>query len=161
MQVRLSANDEYRSRLREAFLLDTEHAFERGAGSRPLELGELQIAPLWPPKSARLASRNDASLVLRVELAGKRVLLTGDIGISAERGLLAAGADLRADVLMLAHHGSRGSSSPEFLEAVGAEVARLALDKGLRKVRFDRGGRLFHGRVKAVAEAARKGGLEF
>ncbi len=104
--------------------------FERGSGSVPLELGDLRITPLWPPRSLRLASRNDASLVLRVELAGKRVLLTGDIGFSAERGLLAAGADLRADVLMLAHHGSRGSSSPEFLDAVDADVALVSASCG-------------------------------
>ncbi len=41
------------------------------------------------------------------------------------------------------------------------EVAKLALKKGIKKVVFDRNGYLYHGRVKAVAEGARKGGLEF
>ncbi len=45
--------------------------------------------------------------------------------------------------------------------AVGAEVARLAKEQGIARVAFDRGGRLYHGRVKAVADAARKGGREF
>jgi large subunit ribosomal protein L18 len=45
--------------------------------------------------------------------------------------------------------------------AVGTEIARKAQDVGATRVVFDRAGRLFHGRVKAVAEAARKGGLEF
>jgi large subunit ribosomal protein L18 len=46
-------------------------------------------------------------------------------------------------------------------EAVGRKLAELAQEKGIKAVTFDRGGRLYHGRVKAVAEAARKGGLDF
>jgi large subunit ribosomal protein L18 len=44
---------------------------------------------------------------------------------------------------------------------VGKLIAQRALEKGVTKVVFDRGGYLFHGRVKALAEAAREGGLEF
>lgn len=44
---------------------------------------------------------------------------------------------------------------------VGKLIARRALDKGIRRAVFDRGGYLYHGRVKALAEAARSAGLEF
>lgn len=44
---------------------------------------------------------------------------------------------------------------------VGEAIARLALDKGIKKVAFDRNRSIFHGRVKALADAARKAGLEF
>ena len=44
---------------------------------------------------------------------------------------------------------------------VGEIVARRAVDQGIKAVVFDRGGCKYHGRVKAVAEAARKGGLKF
>ena len=44
---------------------------------------------------------------------------------------------------------------------VGAAVARKAGELGIKSVVFDRGGYLYHGRVKAVAEGAREGGLEF
>jgi large subunit ribosomal protein L18 len=44
---------------------------------------------------------------------------------------------------------------------VGAAIARKAIDLGLNNVIFDRGGNLYHGRVKAVADAAREAGLKF
>ena len=46
-------------------------------------------------------------------------------------------------------------------KAVGKVLARMALEKGIKQVRFDRGGYLYHGRVQALADAAREGGLEF
>lgn len=49
----------------------------------------------------------------------------------------------------------------EAAKAVGAEIAKRALAKNIEKVVFDRGGYVYHGRVKAVAEAARKVGLKF
>jgi large subunit ribosomal protein L18 len=45
--------------------------------------------------------------------------------------------------------------------AVGKLIAERALEKGVKKVVFDRGGYLYHGRVKALGDAAREGGLEF
>ena len=44
---------------------------------------------------------------------------------------------------------------------IGKEIARLAKDKGIERVVFDRGRCRFHGRVKALADAAREGGLRF
>jgi large subunit ribosomal protein L18 len=54
-----------------------------------------------------------------------------------------------------------GSAKMRRSEAVGTAIAKAALEKGIKRVAFDRGGRVYHGRVKAVADAARKGGLEF
>ena len=44
---------------------------------------------------------------------------------------------------------------------IGKAVAERAIEKGIKKVVFDRGGFLYHGRIKALAEAAREAGLEF
>ena len=49
----------------------------------------------------------------------------------------------------------------EAASAVGKKIAERALAKGVKQVVFDRGGYIYHGRVKALADAAREGGLEF
>ena len=54
----------------------------------------------------------------------------------------------------------RGSNI-EAAKKVGAAIAERALKKGIEDVVFDRGGYIYHGRVQALAEAAREGGLKF
>ena len=49
----------------------------------------------------------------------------------------------------------------EAAQTVGKNIAELAQEKGIKSVVFDRGGNIYHGRVKALAEAAREAGLEF
>jgi len=49
----------------------------------------------------------------------------------------------------------------EAAKLVGAAVAKRALDQGIKQVVFDRGGYIYHGRIAALAEAAREAGLEF
>ena len=44
---------------------------------------------------------------------------------------------------------------------VGTEIAKKALEKGVKKVVFDRGGFIYHGKIQALADAAREAGLEF
>ena len=46
-------------------------------------------------------------------------------------------------------------------EAIGKAIAERSIEKGIKRVVFDRGGFLYHGRIRAVADAARKTGLEF
>ena len=55
----------------------------------------------------------------------------------------------------------KSASSVEAAKVIGKEIAERALAKGITQVCFDRGGRKYHGRVKAVAEAAREAGLKF
>ena len=52
-------------------------------------------------------------------------------------------------------------SNKEAAEFVGKLVAERALEKGITAVKFDRGGRIYHGRVKALADGARAAGLKF
>jgi large subunit ribosomal protein L18 len=55
----------------------------------------------------------------------------------------------------------KGLSKTEQARVVGKAVAERALSQGIKQVVFDRGGYKYHGRVKALADAAREGGLEF
>jgi len=56
---------------------------------------------------------------------------------------------------------AEGKTKTETSKELGKLVAQKAIEKGIKVVVFDRGGYLFHGRVKAVADAAREAGLEF
>ena len=56
---------------------------------------------------------------------------------------------------------SKGGSTCDASIAVGELVAKRALEKGIQQVVFDRGGNIYHGRVKALANAAREAGLQF
>ena len=55
----------------------------------------------------------------------------------------------------------KGLAKTEQAKLVGGLLAQRALERGVKKVAFDRGGYQYHGRVKSLAEAAREGGLEF
>jgi len=70
---------------------------------------------------------------------------------------LAAASTLDADLKAKLESGSNCEASTE----VGKLIAERALAKGIQKVVFDRGGNLYHGRVQALADAAREAGLDF
>jgi len=103
-----------------------------GRTARPCRAGErwewdgVRFAFLHP--DARASGRNDASCVLRVRAGPHVLLLTGDIERAAERRLVRRyGHDLRADVLVVPHHGSKSSSTAAFLETVQPRWALFPL----------------------------------
>jgi len=70
---------------------------------------------------------------------------------------IVAASDLDADV----RQGRDGKKKSDVASLVGESLAKKATEKGIKSVVFDRGGFKYQGRVKALAEAARKGGLSF
>jgi competence protein ComEC len=96
-----------------------------------LRFGAATVDVLWPPRStddeAQALSENNASLVLRVRYGARVFLLTGDIERAAEAALVAAGDTLQSDVVKVAHHGSRTSSSESFIAAARPSVAVVSV----------------------------------
>ena len=72
---------------------------------------------------------NNNSLVFRVEYGRFGMLFAGDAGAEAEERILASGADVRADVLKVGHHGSAYSSTPEFIRAVSPRYAVISVGR--------------------------------
>lgn len=73
---------------------------------------------------------------------------------------LAAASSTEPEIRSRFTNGARGGNKAG-ADIVGAVIAERARKEGVTRVVFDRGGFLYHGRVRSVADAARKGGLEF
>jgi len=78
--------------------------------------------------------------------------------IDDDRGITVAAA---SSIEKAAREGLKTGASVDAAKAVGKLIAERAQEKGVKDVVFDRGGYLYHGRVRALAEAAREGGLNF
>ena len=100
--------------------------FDTGFEQQPcLSLPALYLdAQLWPFRSQyQQQEGNNSSCVLMITVAGWQALLTGDIGHSVEQELMQQKAELRADVLVLGHHGSKSSSHLDFLSKLKPVLA--------------------------------------
>ncbi|AXJ13558.1 ComE operon protein 3 [Streptococcus pluranimalium] len=69
---------------------------------------------------------NNASLVLYGKLLDKRFLFTGDLEVDGEKSLMMRYPNLPVDILKAGHHGSKGSSDPDFLTHIGAKVVLIS-----------------------------------
>jgi competence protein ComEC len=85
--------------------------------------------PAEPYLSATRNDINNNSLVFRLEYGRFRMLFTGDAGAEAEERLLRAGADMRADVLKVGHHGSAYGTTPSFVQAVSPAAAVVSVGR--------------------------------
>jgi competence protein ComEC len=111
----------------------------RGAGipvvhqRRPddFDLGGTEGDVIWPDDVAEPAKNlNNSSLVLRLRDGSARFLLTGDIEQQTERELISSGGPLRANFLKVPHHGSKTSSTEDFLAAVAPRIAVISVGEG-------------------------------
>ncbi len=106
----------------------------QAARGRRIDLGGgAALTMLGPPEPSIVGSRSDVnanSVVARLTYGGVSILFAGDAESPTEAWLLASGQDLRADVLKVAHHGSRYASGMRFLRAVGPRVAVISAGAG-------------------------------
>jgi competence protein ComEC len=115
---------------------------EAAAGSAPepaaygltRRVGEVTLQSVWPrpgaaPGDAGESAPNNASVVLLAEVAGVRILLTGDVEPSAQSALARDLGGLRVDVLKVPHHGSR-HQDVDWLTSLGARLALVSVGEG-------------------------------
>jgi competence protein ComEC len=104
------------------------------AAGQSIDLGDgVRLEVLGPPPDALIDTEDDYnnnSVVLRLVYGSVSFLLTGDLAAEGEDALLASGADLHSTVLKVGHHGSDGSTTPAFLDAVGPELAVISAGAG-------------------------------
>ncbi|MCO7126354.1 DNA internalization-related competence protein ComEC/Rec2 [Sporolactobacillus shoreicorticis] len=95
-----------------------------------MKIGEIAFHALSP--SRRSEESNDNSIVLYVTLGGKKWMFTGDLSQSGEKGLLERYSRLDTDVLKLGHHGSRTSTSEEWLTRLNPAIGIISSGRGNR-----------------------------
>jgi competence protein ComEC len=90
-----------------------------------LRFGTVEAEVLWPPRSESpgASSGNDDSIVLRLRFGQRIFLLTGDIEKATEAALTGGQDDLHCDVVKVAHHGSKTSSTDAFVKATQPTIA--------------------------------------
>lgn len=96
-----------------------------------LNFGDVTVEVLYPiaTDDPNAISDNDHSIVLRIIYGNRVFLLTGDVERQAESALINNGGTLAADLVKVAHHGSRTSSTQEFVDAVGAKHAVFSVGR--------------------------------
>jgi large subunit ribosomal protein L18 len=113
------------------------------------------LARIRRARQTRLKIREVGAVRLTVHRTNTNIY--AQITSSSGDKVLATASSLEKEVRgQLKHGGNRKAA-----EVVGQRIAAKAKEKGIDKVAFDRAGYRYHGRVKALADAAREGGLEF
>jgi large subunit ribosomal protein L18 len=118
-------------------------------------MSDKNIARLRRARQTRLKIREIGAVRLTVHRSNGHIYAQ----ITSAQGdkVLASASSLEKDVRAQLKSGS----SKKAAELIGQRIAQKAKEKGIEAVAFDRAGYKYHGRVKALAEAARAGGLKF
>ncbi len=118
-------------------------------------MSDKNIARLRRARQTRIRIRNVGAVRLTVHRSNGHIYAQ----ITSPEGdkVIASASSLEKDVRAQLKNGGNRKAA----ELIGQRIAQKAKEKGIEKVAFDRAGYRYHGRVKALAEAARAGGLKF
>jgi len=116
---------------------------------------EKTLARLRRARQTRIRIREIGAARLTVHRSNEHIY--AQITTATGDKVLAAASSLEKDLRSQLKHGGGRKAA----ELVGQRIAAKAKEKGIDKVAFDRAGYRYHGRIKALAEAARSGGLKF
>ena len=118
-------------------------------------MSDKKLARLRRARQTRIRIRENGAVRLTVHRTNAHIYaqITTPVGDK----VLAAASTLEKEVRSQLKHGSTRKAA----EVVGQRIAQKARQAGIEAVAFDRAGYRYHGRVKALAEAARSGGLKF
>jgi competence protein ComEC len=128
----LPGHDEFSVQIRERTI---RHRLV-SADDAPIMLGDTTISVLHPRRGfdARerqaYAAENNRSLVMRIKSEDGTFLFTGDIGTGAERDILENVPEMKTDLIKVPHHGSKSSSSEDFVSQTHPEVAIMTVGRG-------------------------------
>jgi competence protein ComEC len=125
--ARAPANDPEFAKFSETLKQTNTHAEKLQAGD-VIHFGDVELSVLWPAAGGETSANND-SIVLRVKFGERSILLTGDIERQAEKALLDSGQALHADVVKVPHHGSKSSSTEDFVRGVTPEFAIISVGR--------------------------------
>ena len=109
-------------------LLKTRTHLETIYAGDMMRFGEGRVSVLWPPAEGG-GSDNNNSVVLRIEFGERTILLTGDIEKAAENALAQTPQILKADVVKVPHHGSKTSSTENFVLATKPAFAIISVGR--------------------------------
>jgi large subunit ribosomal protein L18 len=112
-------------------------------------------ARLRRARQTRIRIRNNGAVRLTVHRTNTHIY--AQLTSAEGNKVLASASSLEKEVRAQLKHGGNAKAA----ELIGQRIAQKAKEKGIEKVAFDRAGYRYHGRVKALAEAARAGGLKF
>jgi competence protein ComEC len=92
-------------------------------------LDGVEFRVLWPPLPSGFSNFNTNSLVIMIEYAKVRCLLSGDLTTEAQKQLIKKEGNIKADILKVPHHGADEALCEEFLKKVSAHIAVISVDK--------------------------------